>query len=249
MQHIPPERVLMQTRNYVLEDEDTPAILIGSGVFLAAILALAALACYYSRWQYQRLENQKRKYADWTKSDGILPEFHQLQDKPSRGNPLHLAIQAKNLPLVQALIERKIQFCDHVNQLGHYALYYAAGKGSLKMARYVAEHTPKDFRPEGRSPLHEAARKEDYRMLSYLVKNFPEWQENRDGFGNTYLKELSIRWIGTNYAKPHRKAGQKYSAFIDAHQQQIPKELLQGLLFPYRDLSDEEVAIDLSSVV
>lgn len=242
---IPPVRSLMQTQEETTDKDYYINLGIGVGTFLAAILALSILSCLYGNWKDRRLEDQKRKYADWTEEDGIFPEFYCSSVKPSRKNPLNLAIEMKNLPLVKKLVENRIQSCNALDGLGHYALYYAAGTGSKEIVSYIADHTPDDFRPEGRSPLHVAAANADFPILDFLVNKFPELQSNIDLSGKTYLKELCVNWIGVNYRQPCPEAGRNFSEFIYAHHHEIPKELLEELLFPFRDLSQEQVSIQI----
>lgn len=247
MIHFSPIRSLMQANETEEVEKNLITIGIVGGSILSCICVMIIIARIYNECQKCRLEDQERKYADWTDGDGLLPEFSQLQVKPTRRNPLHIAIQVENMALVRALVGGKVQSCDHVDGLGHYALYYAAQTGSLEMVKYIAKNTPKDFSPEGRTPLHVAAQREDFRMLSYLVQKFPQMQMNKD-YGKSYLKELCVTWIGADYPQPCLKSGRKYSEFIHKHKALIPNELLEGLLFPYRDLSKEEVSIEMVSL-
>lgn len=246
MIQFPERRSLMQ-----VEDDDakkTVDLMIGLGAFVAVMTALTIIACLYHRLQVRKVDAQDRKYANWTEQDGVWEEFSEKEVNPGRRNPLHIAIRVKNLPLVKKLVEGGYQKCDHIDRDGLYALHIAAASRSMKMLKYIAEHTPKEFRPKGSSPLHAAARNEDFNALSYLIKNFPEFQKNRDRYRETYLEVLCLDYIGSDDLRRCLNTDPKYGKFIQTHRKHIPNELFQGLLTPYRDFSRDQVEIDMDTL-
>ena len=155
MIQFPQARVLMQADQR--DDKISPNVMIGVGGLFCMMTALLILACSCRRRVNRKLEEQNRKYKNWTASDGSWSEFSELAVKPQNRNPLHIAIIVNNFPLVKKLVGEGYQKCDYVDQNGLYALHFAAASRSKELLSYIAEHTPKEFRPEGHSPLHVAA--------------------------------------------------------------------------------------------
>jgi hypothetical protein len=219
---------------------------LGAGITVATVFMI--MACTYQRIQDHRIAKQDRKYANWTDREGVWEEFSQTEVKPTSRNPLHIAICVKNLPLVKKLVGDGYQRCDFINRNGLYALHFASASHSMEILKYIAEHTPYNFRPEGHSPLHVAAGEEDFDALGYLIETFPELQKNRDSFRANYLEVLCVDTIGSDYLRRCLNTDPKYGRFIEAHRKHIPKELFQGLLTPYRDFSQDQVAIEMDAV-
>jgi hypothetical protein len=246
MNPILPVRSLMQVKEGSNEDEKFRNLLIGGGAVLAVMMVFFIFASVYACQRHCRHNSQNRKYSNWTEAEGVLEEFH--SPEVSHRNPLLVAIEVKNVPLVRELVGKGTQSCTYIDRAGNYALLAAAGTRSQSMVKYIAEHTPSDFRPHGRSPLHEAAYHEDLEILSFLIQKFPDLQRNRDGGGNSYLQELCVEWTGSNVPQPRLKQGKKYLQFIDIHRKFIPTDLFKGTLEPYRDLKDEEITIKMASI-
>lgn len=222
-----------------------PHLLILPGVMVGVTIAFLLIACLYAELRDRKVATLKMKYANWTDQDGLLPEFSEKEVNPGRRNPLHIAIQVKNLPLVKKLVEGSYQKCDHIDRDGLYALHFAAASQSMEMIKYIAEHTPKDFRPQGHSPLHVAARNEDFNALGYLIENFPELQKNIDWSKSSYLEVLCVKRVGVYSEHASLKCHSRYGEFIHKHRRLIPHDLFVGSLTPYRDFSQDQVAIEM----
>lgn len=242
-----PGRSLMQVNDEESLGTLEKGILIGFGVFIVTGLALTILSCLYFSRKMRIEREQNNEYANWTSVDDIPESFKQMEVHSSRRNPLHIAIQVKNLPLVQELVEKKIQSCTYRDRDGSYALHHAAESGSIEMLRYIARHIPDDFRPVGRSPLHVAAEKRDFTALSYLIQKFPELQKNQD-WRESYLDTLCVQYIGMNTPVAGIRNDWKMVEFIHVHKSLIPKELFKGVLLPFRDFDREASSIEMTAL-
>lgn len=242
-----PGRSLMQVNNDEQLGTYEKGFLIGFGVLIVTGIAVMIFTCARFTRRQRVNEEQNKEYANWTTVDDIPESFKQLEVRTTYRNPLHIAIQVKNLPLVQELVEKKIQSCAHRDLQGNYALHHAARSGSIEMVRYIAGHTPADFRPAGRSPLHAAAERSDLKILSYLIQKFPEMQMNK-AWGKSYLHTLCVENTGMDYPRPGLRNEWKVIEFIHVHKPLIPNELFTGALLPFKDFNREASSIEMTSL-
>lgn len=237
----------MQVSNEGKFDVSERNLLIIFGTVMITGIALMIFTCARFTRRQRVNEEQNKEYANWTIVDDIPESFKQLEVRTTYRNPLHIAIRVKNLPLVQELVEKKIQSCTHRDLQGNYALHHAARSGSIEMVRYIAGHTPADFRPAGRSPLHAAAERSDLKILSYLIQKFPEMQMNK-AWGKSYLHTLCVDYTGMDYPRPGLRNEWKLIEFIHVHKPLIPNELFTGTLLPFKDFNREASSIEMTSL-
>lgn len=236
MVYFPAPRQLMQVQEEPSLEYELKTLGISFAATFGVGLALFVLIRIWWSHRASGMEEQNRKFSNWTSKDALLPEFSEKRLTPGGRNPLHIAIEIENLPLVKRMVEDKLQSCSFVDESEKYALHYAAASGSMELVEYISDKTPKDFRPKGPTPLHTAVKLKDFQVLSYLVRHYPELQLNWDKDRKTYMDYLCLGGDGNRNALITDRACIR---FIKEHEDILPESFLNRIWVPFRKPSKQ----------